>query len=98
MPSSSSTRRSLRTPSPSVWAWRPGRARKMRRYTDHVMALLPFEPAAHERLGGPPCTYVGHPLIERLEWLQDLDPWPLAERLHPPPQPPLPLVASRPPP
>jgi lipid-A-disaccharide synthase len=67
--------------SPSVWAWRPGRARKMRRYTDHVMALLPFEPAAHERLGGPPCTYVGHPLIERLEWLQDLDPWPLAERL-----------------
>ena len=35
------------------------------------MALLPFEPAAHERLGGPPCTYVGHPLIERLEWLQD---------------------------
>ena len=28
-------------------------------------ALLPFEPEAHERLGGPPCTYVGHPLIER---------------------------------
>jgi lipid-A-disaccharide synthase len=52
--------------SPSVWAWRPGRARRMRRYIDHVMALLPFEPAVHERLGGPPCTYVGHPLIERL--------------------------------
>jgi lipid-A-disaccharide synthase len=27
---------------------------------------LPFEPDAHRRLGGPPCTYVGHPLIERL--------------------------------
>src|SRR6185369_5156277 len=52
--------------SPSVWAWRPGRARKMRNYVDHVLALLPFEPAAHLRLGGPPCTYVGHPLIERL--------------------------------
>lgn len=52
--------------SPSVWAWRPGRARKMRAYTDHVLALLPFEPAAHERLGGPACSYVGHPLIERL--------------------------------
>ena len=68
--------------SPSVWAWRPGRARKMRAYVDHVMALLPFEPAAHQRLGGPPCTYVGHPLIEALDWLQDLDPMPLAERLQ----------------
>jgi lipid-A-disaccharide synthase len=50
--------------SPSVWAWRPGRARAMRGYVDHVLALLPFEPAAHARLGGPPCTYVGHPLSE----------------------------------
>lgn len=48
--------------SPSVWAWRPGRARAMRAYVDHVLALLPFEPAAHEKLGGPACTYVGHPL------------------------------------
>jgi lipid-A-disaccharide synthase len=38
----------------------------MRRYVDHVLALLPFEPAVHERLGGPPCTYVGHPLIEEV--------------------------------
>jgi len=52
--------------SPSVWAWRPGRAPKMRAYVDHLLALLPFEPAAHERLGGPPTTYVGHPLIERV--------------------------------
>jgi lipid-A-disaccharide synthase len=56
--------------SPSVWAWRPGRARAMRRYVDHVLALLPFEPAAHERLGGPPCTYVGHPLIEQIGTLR----------------------------
>jgi lipid-A-disaccharide synthase len=46
------------------------------------MGLLPFEPAAHQRLGGPPCTYVGHPLIERLDWMHDLDPTPLAERLQ----------------
>jgi len=52
--------------SPSVWAWRPGRAPKMRAYVDHLLALLPFEPEAHRRLGGPPTTYVGHPLIERL--------------------------------
>jgi lipid-A-disaccharide synthase len=48
--------------SPSVWAWRPGRARVMRAYIDHILALLPFEPEVHRRLGGPPCTYVGHPL------------------------------------
>ena len=52
--------------SPSVWAWRPGRARAMRGYVDCVLAILPFEPAAHVRLGGPPCIYVGHPLIERV--------------------------------
>lgn len=51
--------------SPTVWAWRPGRAPRMRAYVDHLLALLPFEPEAHQRLGGPPCTYVGHPLIER---------------------------------
>lgn len=56
--------------SPSVWAWRPGRARAMRGYVDHVLALLPFEPEAHARLGGPPCTYVGHSLIEQLDTLR----------------------------
>jgi lipid-A-disaccharide synthase len=56
--------------SPSVWAWRPGRARAMRSYVDHVLALLPFEPRAHQRLGGPPCTYVGHPLLEQLAQLR----------------------------
>ncbi|HVX77321.1 MAG TPA: lipid-A-disaccharide synthase [Bradyrhizobium sp.] len=52
--------------SPTVWAWRPGRARAMRRYVDHVLGLLPFEPEAYRRLGGPPCSYVGHPLIEQI--------------------------------
>ncbi|MBN8921400.1 MAG: lipid-A-disaccharide synthase, partial [Rhizobiales bacterium] len=56
--------------SPSVWAWRPGRARAMRRYIDHVLALLPFEPQAHRELGGPPCTYVGHPLSEQIATLR----------------------------
>jgi len=66
--------------SPTVWAWRPGRARKMAPYVDHLLALLPFEPAAHKDLGGPPCTYVGHPLLERLPWLDGLDPQPLLTR------------------
>ena len=56
--------------SPSVWAWRPGRARAMRRYIDHVLALLPFEPEEYRRLHGPPCSYVGHPLIEQLSSLR----------------------------
>ncbi len=49
---------------PSVWAWRPGRACRMRAYVDQVLALLPFEPAAMQRLNGPRTTYVGHPLSE----------------------------------
>jgi lipid-A-disaccharide synthase len=56
--------------SPSVWAWRPGRARAMRAYVDHVLALLPFEPDAYRRLRGPPCSYVGHPLIEQTAQLR----------------------------
>lgn len=56
--------------SPSVWAWRPWRARAMRAYVDQVLALLPFEPAAHARLGGPRCTYVGHPLASEVDRLR----------------------------
>ncbi|WOH69860.1 lipid-A-disaccharide synthase [Bradyrhizobium sp. BWA-3-5] len=56
--------------SPSVWAWRPGRARAMLKYVDHVLALLPFEPEAYQRLHGPPCSYVGHPLTEQLASLR----------------------------
>ena len=56
--------------SPSVWAWRPGRARSMRAYVDHVLALLPFEPEEYHRLHGPPCSYVGHPLTEQLASLR----------------------------
>lgn len=55
---------------PSVWAWRPGRARAMRGYVDHVLALLPFEPAAMLRLNGPPTDFVGHPLGEHVSELR----------------------------
>jgi lipid-A-disaccharide synthase len=56
--------------SPTVWAWRPGRARAMRRYVDHVLAVLPFEPEEYRRLRGPPCSYVGHPLTEQTGMLR----------------------------
>lgn len=59
--------------SPSVWAWRPGRARAMLGYVDHVLGLLPFEPEEYRKLKGPPCSYVGHPLIEQLPSLRPND-------------------------
>ena len=34
------------------------------------LALLPFEPEAYRRLHGPPCSYVGHPLIEEVSKLR----------------------------
>ncbi|MBI3419238.1 MAG: lipid-A-disaccharide synthase [Proteobacteria bacterium] len=50
---------------PSVWAWRPGRARKIARLYRHLLALLPFEPPYFEKenLG---CTFTGHPVIEKI--------------------------------
>ncbi len=59
--------------SPSVWAWRAGRARKMARYVDHLLAILPFEPEVHLRLGGPECSYVGHPLTQKFSELRPVD-------------------------
>ena len=47
---------------PSVWAWREGRAKAMRAYVNEVLAILPFESAFLQDLGGPPATYVGHRL------------------------------------
>ena len=57
---------------PHVWAWRRGRAAKMRRYFDAVMAFLPFEPEVFETNNGPPCHFVGHPIVDRLEALEPL--------------------------
>lgn len=47
---------------PSVWAWRPGRAAKMARVIDHVLALLPFEPP-YMTAAGMTCDFVGHPVV-----------------------------------
>ena len=46
-----------------VWAWRAGRARRMARWYDHLLVLLPFEPPYFTRVGLA-CTYVGHPVVE----------------------------------
>jgi lipid-A-disaccharide synthase len=48
---------------PMVWAWRAGRARRMARWYDHLITLLPFEPPYFERVGLS-CSCVGHPVLE----------------------------------
>ncbi len=52
--------------SPSVWAWRRGRAKAMATYLKKVLALLPFEPAFFQAEAGLDCEYVGHPAIEKI--------------------------------
>ncbi|PSL17394.1 lipid-A-disaccharide synthase [Shimia abyssi] len=47
---------------PTVWAWRPGRAAKMAKMIDQVLALLPFEPPYMEA-AGMRCDFVGHPVV-----------------------------------
>jgi lipid-A-disaccharide synthase len=51
--------------SPSIWAWRGGRVKKIRRAVSHILALFPFEPPLYEK-AGVPVTYVGHPLADQL--------------------------------
>jgi lipid-A-disaccharide synthase len=70
---------------PSVWAWRPGRARKMLAYVDLVLGVLPFEPAAMQKLNGPRCVYVGHPLAEEVPRLRPAIPDEEQRRNTPPP-------------
>ena len=48
---------------PQVWAWRPGRARKLPGLIDRLLALLPFEPEFFAA-AGVDCRFVGHPVIE----------------------------------
>lgn len=50
---------------PSVWAWRRGRIRKIRRAVSHMLLIFPFEEAIY-REAGIPATYVGHPLAYAL--------------------------------
>ncbi len=56
------TIRTIHYVAPSVWAWRPGRAAKMARFIDHVLALLPFEPP-YMQAAGMTCDFVGHPVV-----------------------------------
>ena len=54
--------RTIHYVAPSVWAWRPGRAAKMAKSVDHVLALLPFEPPLMQA-AAMSCDFVGHPVV-----------------------------------
>jgi lipid-A-disaccharide synthase len=56
--------------SPSIWAWRGGRIKKVAKAADRVLALFPMEPPLYKR-AGVPVTYVGHPLADQIPLTTD---------------------------
>ncbi|MEW6690041.1 MAG: lipid-A-disaccharide synthase [Pseudomonadota bacterium] len=56
--------------SPSIWAWRGWRLRRIARSVSHLLAMFPFEPALYEK-AGVPVTYVGHPLADLIPLAPD---------------------------
>ena len=58
--------------SPSVWAWRSGRIKKIAEAVSRILVLFPFEEAIY-RKAGIPVTYVGHPLAESIPMRPDVD-------------------------
>lgn len=56
--------------SPSIWAWRGGRIRKIRKAVSRMLTVFPFEAPLYEQ-AGIPVTYVGHPLADMLANMPD---------------------------
>ena len=56
---------------PQLWAWAPWRIKKMKRLSDHVICLLPFEKEWFESRGMP-ATFIGHPAMANQE-VKDLN-------------------------
>lgn len=57
--------------SPSIWAWRGARIKKIARAVSHMLVIFPFEEAIY-RSAGIPATYVGHPLAEVIPMQTDV--------------------------
>ena len=67
---------------PTVWAWRPGRAKAIAEYLDGILCLYPFEPPYFEKVGLA-ADFVGHPVVDKnplvpdvagIKKLYDIDP------------------------
>jgi lipid-A-disaccharide synthase len=58
---------------PQVWVWRENRAKKLKKFIDHILLLFPFEKKYFEK-ENVNCTFVGHPLLEDDEKIKiDID-------------------------
>lgn len=57
--------------SPSIWAWRRGKIKKIKQAVSHMLALFPFEPEIYQQ-AGIPVSYVGHPLADLLPMNPDM--------------------------
>jgi lipid-A-disaccharide synthase len=57
--------------SPSIWAWRKNRIKKIKKAVTEILALFPFEPVLYQN-EGIPVTYVGHPLADMLPMEPDV--------------------------
>lgn len=68
--------------SPSIWAWRRGRIRKIRRAVSHMLTIFPFEEAIYAQ-AGIPASYVGHPLAHAMPQEPDRKAARLRLRLQP---------------
>jgi len=64
--------RTIHYVSPSIWAWRKGRMRKIKRAVSHMLALFPFEPTLYEQ-AGVPVSFVGHPLADMIPLEPDME-------------------------
>jgi lipid-A-disaccharide synthase len=56
---------------PTVWAWRPKRAKKIAQFLDGLMCLLPFEPSYFTK-HGLKSAFVGHPLVNKIKPLSEV--------------------------
>ncbi|PSB92023.1 lipid-A-disaccharide synthase [Candidatus Pandoraea novymonadis] len=57
--------------SPSIWAWRSGRIKKIKRAVDHMLCLFPFEVEIYKH-AGIDATFVGHPLADKIPIVPDV--------------------------
>ncbi len=57
--------------SPSIWAWRGGRIKKISKAVSHMLVVFPFEEEIYRKVGIP-ATYVGHPMAEVIPLVPDV--------------------------
>lgn len=58
--------------SPSIWAWRGGRIKGIKKSVDHMLCIFPFETEIYDK-AGVKATYVGHPLASSIPMEPDIN-------------------------